>query len=90
VRAFLLSFVRGAQTIQPLKPTSPAHPQPHKCSGKFVADEEERANADAAPHIFAIGDVLEGRPELTPVAIKTGKGMGVYGWMKLRSVPLSL
>ena len=38
--------------------------------GKFVTDDEERTNV---PHIFAIGDVLEGRPELTPVAIKTGE-----------------
>ena len=26
----------------------------------------------AAPHVYAIGDVLEGRPELTPVAIEAG------------------
>lgn len=38
-------------------------------SGKFVVDEEERTNV---PHVFAVGDVLEGRPELTPVAIRTG------------------
>jgi thioredoxin reductase (NADPH) len=25
------------------------------------------------PHIYAIGDVLEGVPELTPVAIQAGK-----------------
>jgi len=33
-------------------------------------DAEERTNV---PHIFAVGDVLEGRPELTPVAIRTGR-----------------
>lgn len=38
--------------------------------GKFVTDEEERTNV---PHIYAVGDVLEGKPELTPVAIKTGE-----------------
>lgn len=36
-----------------------------------MVDEEERTNVE---HIFAVGDVLEGRPELTPVAIKTGEG----------------
>ena len=25
------------------------------------------------PHIYAVGDVLEGRPELTPVAIHAGR-----------------
>ena len=25
------------------------------------------------PHIFAIGDMIDGRPELTPVAIQAGK-----------------
>lgn len=35
-----------------------------------MVDEEERTNVE---HIFAVGDVLEGRPELTPVAIKTGE-----------------
>lgn len=25
------------------------------------------------PHVYAIGDVLEGKPELTPVAIQAGK-----------------
>lgn len=24
------------------------------------------------PHIYAIGDILEGKPELTPVAIEAG------------------
>jgi thioredoxin/glutathione reductase (selenoprotein) len=34
-----------------------------------VGDSEQ----STCPHIFAIGDVLEGRPELTPVAIKAGQ-----------------
>uniref|UniRef100_I2CP09 Thioredoxin reductase n=2 Tax=Nannochloropsis gaditana TaxID=72520 RepID=I2CP09_NANGC len=38
--------------------------------GKFVTDKEERTNV---PHIYAVGDVLEGKPELTPVAIRTGE-----------------
>eukprot|EP00002_Diphylleia_rotans_P005489 TRINITY_DN1463_c0_g1_i6.p1 TRINITY_DN1463_c0_g1~~TRINITY_DN1463_c0_g1_i6.p1 ORF type:complete len:573 (+),score=111.19 TRINITY_DN1463_c0_g1_i6:101-1819(+) len=41
----------------------------NKQSGKISA-VNERTNI---PHIYAIGDVLEGRPELTPVAIKAGK-----------------
>jgi len=39
-------------------------------TGKVVADEAERTSA---PHVYAIGDVLHGRPELTPVAIQAGK-----------------
>lgn len=38
-------------------------------NGKIVA-ETEQTNV---PHIFALGDVLEGRPELTPVAIHAGR-----------------
>ncbi|KAM3961794.1 thioredoxin reductase 1 isoform 2-T2 [Aphomia sociella] len=38
-------------------------------SGKVVA-ETEQTNV---PHIYAVGDVLEGRPELTPVAIHAGR-----------------
>uniref|UniRef100_A0A8C2MIH9 thioredoxin-disulfide reductase (NADPH) n=1 Tax=Cricetulus griseus TaxID=10029 RepID=A0A8C2MIH9_CRIGR len=37
---------------------------------KIVVDAQE---ATSVPHIFAIGDVAEGRPELTPTAIKAGK-----------------
>ena len=33
-------------------------------------DEEEQTNV---PHIYAIGDILEGKWELTPVAIQAGK-----------------
>lgn len=25
------------------------------------------------PHVYAIGDILDGKPELTPVAIQAGK-----------------
>ena len=39
-------------------------------SGKFKANKDESLNK---PHVFACGDALEGRPELTPVAIETGK-----------------
>lgn len=32
-------------------------------------DENEKTSAD---HIFAIGDILDNKPELTPVAIQAG------------------
>lgn len=38
-------------------------------NGKFKANEQEQTNV---PNIYAIGDVLHGRLELTPVAIKSG------------------
>jgi len=38
-------------------------------NGKFIANEQEQTNV---PNIYAVGDVLHGRLELTPVAIKTG------------------
>ncbi|KAM7331401.1 hypothetical protein ACRRTK_008109 [Alexandromys fortis] len=37
---------------------------------KIVVDAQD---VTSVPHIFAIGDVAEGRPELTPTAIKAGK-----------------
>jgi len=39
-------------------------------SGKVETNDEE---ATSVPHIFAVGDILKGRPELTPAAIKTGE-----------------
>ncbi|XP_063821465.1 thioredoxin reductase 1, mitochondrial-like isoform X1 [Ostrinia nubilalis] len=38
-------------------------------NGKIVAPTEQTN----VPHIFAVGDVLEARPELTPVAIHAGR-----------------
>jgi thioredoxin reductase (NADPH) len=38
-------------------------------NGKIIHDKEERTNVD---NIYAIGDVLDGKPELTPVAIQSG------------------
>jgi len=38
-------------------------------SGKVVCTDEQ----SSVPHVFAIGDVVEGRPELTPVAIQAGR-----------------
>jgi len=37
---------------------------------KCIVDEGESSNV---PHIFAIGDMIDGRPELTPVAIQAGR-----------------
>jgi thioredoxin reductase (NADPH) len=37
---------------------------------KFQVNDNEQTNID---NIYAIGDILQGRPELTPVAIKTGE-----------------
>ncbi|XP_046406201.1 thioredoxin reductase SEP1-like [Ischnura elegans] len=39
-------------------------------NGKIIGDKLERTNV---PNIFAIGDVLDGTPELTPVAIQAGR-----------------
>lgn len=38
-------------------------------NGKLKANEREETNV---PHIYALGDVLHGKLELTPVAIKAG------------------
>jgi thioredoxin reductase (NADPH) len=46
------------------------------CGVKVESNGKIRANDDEstqAPHIFALGDVLYGKLELTPVAIKAGK-----------------
>lgn len=37
---------------------------------KVICDEREKSNID---HIYAIGDILDGKLELTPVAIQAGK-----------------
>ena len=43
-----------------------------KCfrSGFVISNEKEQTNVD---NIYAIGDILEGKPELTPVAIQAGR-----------------
>lgn len=45
--------------------------------GKIPADNEQTN----VPHIYAIGDVLAGKPELTPVAIAAGRALArrIYG-----------
>ena len=39
-------------------------------NGKIIHDEGEQTSAK---HVYAIGDVLDGKLELTPVAIQAGK-----------------
>ncbi|XP_073169303.1 thioredoxin reductase 2, mitochondrial isoform X2 [Lepidochelys kempii] len=39
-------------------------------TGKIIVDASE---ATSVPHIYAIGDITEGRPELTPTAMAAGK-----------------
>lgn len=39
-------------------------------TGKIPVTEEEQTNV---PYIYAIGDILEGKLELTPVAIQAGR-----------------
>uniref|UniRef100_A0A8C6Y303 Thioredoxin reductase 1, cytoplasmic n=1 Tax=Naja naja TaxID=35670 RepID=A0A8C6Y303_NAJNA len=39
-------------------------------TGKIPVNDKEQTNV---PYIYAIGDVLEGKPELTPVAIQAGR-----------------
>ena len=39
-------------------------------SKKMIVSSSEQSNV---PHIYAIGDVIEGKPELTPVAIQAGR-----------------
>jgi len=48
--------------------------------GKIVCDNEQTT----APHIYAIGDVVAGKPELTPVAIAAGRALArrIYGGSK--------
>lgn len=39
-------------------------------SGKIIVNEKEETSV---PNIYAVGDILKGKPELTPVAIEAGK-----------------
>ena len=36
----------------------------------YTVDDQEQTNI---PNIYAIGDIIEGKPELTPVAIQAGQ-----------------
>ncbi|XP_015265602.1 PREDICTED: thioredoxin reductase 2, mitochondrial isoform X2 [Gekko japonicus] len=42
----------------------------NSAAGKIIVDASE---ATSVPHIYAVGDITEGRPELTPTAIAAGK-----------------
>ena len=42
----------------------------NKKTGKIAVNEEEQTNV---ANIFALGDIVQGRPELTPAAIESGK-----------------
>ncbi|XP_078103815.1 thioredoxin reductase 3 isoform X1 [Sander vitreus] len=52
-------------------------------NGKISVNDEEQTNV---PHIYAIGDILEGKWELTPVAIQAGKLLArrLYGGSTLK------
>jgi len=41
-----------------------------KKSGKILCNDHEQTNV---PHIYCVGDVMLGKPELTPVAIQAGR-----------------
>ncbi|XP_014788741.1 thioredoxin reductase 2, mitochondrial [Octopus bimaculoides] len=47
--------------------------QVDRSSGKILGGFDGDGEKTSAANIYAIGDVLQGRPELTPVAIKAGK-----------------
>ena len=44
--------------------------QLHPTTGKILVDDKEQTNV---PNVYAVGDVVSGKPELTPVAIQAGK-----------------
>ncbi|XP_034023308.1 thioredoxin reductase 3 [Thalassophryne amazonica] len=52
-------------------------------NGKIPVNDEEQTNV---PHIYAIGDILDGKWELTPVAIQAGKMLArrLYGGSKMK------
>uniref|UniRef100_A0A4W2E9B5 thioredoxin-disulfide reductase (NADPH) n=1 Tax=Bos indicus x Bos taurus TaxID=30522 RepID=A0A4W2E9B5_BOBOX len=62
-------------------------------TGKILVDAQETTSV---PHIYAIGDVAEGRPELTPTAIMAGRLLAqrLSGWtsdlMDYSSVPTTV
>ena len=42
----------------------------HNRTGKIPVNGEEQTSV---PYVYAVGDVLEGKPQLTPVAVRAGK-----------------
>jgi len=61
-------------------------------SGKIRASKEQTS----AAHIYAVGDIVYGAPELTPVAIQAGKllarrlFLGADNWMDYHMVPTTV
>lgn len=59
--------------------------------GKIPVNDEEQTSVS---YVYAVGDVLEGKPQLTPVAVQAGKLLArrLFGGRseKVRSSPLSL
>ncbi|XP_066997444.2 thioredoxin reductase 1, cytoplasmic [Anabrus simplex] len=53
-------------------------------NGKVICDDEEKSSLD---HVYAIGDVLDGRLELTPVAVEAGRNLAqrLYGGSTVRT-----
>lgn len=56
---------------------------PFSRNGKVPVNDEEQTSV---PHIYAIGDILDGKLELTPVAIQAGKLLArrLYGGSKAK------
>lgn len=72
---YLLCAVTGTVSLLiKLVSSSTGLNSPLLCSSprnwKIPVNDEEQTNV---PHIYAIGDILEGKWELTPVAIQAGK-----------------
>lgn len=57
----------------------------HSQSRKIVGGNQGEPDLTAVPSIYAIGDVLEGAPELTPTAIKSGVSVAKKIAKKLQS-----
>lgn len=51
-------------------------------NGKVICDEKEQTNI---PHIYAIGDILDGKLELTPVAIQAGRLLAKVPYLHLKT-----
>ncbi|CAG0886112.1 unnamed protein product [Cyprideis torosa] len=53
-------------------------------NGKVICDDTERSSV---PNIYAIGDILDGKLELTPVAIHAGRALArrLYGFSSVKT-----
>ena len=71
MEGFFFSFTTYLRKInQSLCPNNIVYAILPARSGFVIVDEGERTNVS---NVYAIGDIGEGRPELTPVAIKAGR-----------------